>query len=224
MKPRLSFANVTSMLALFVALGGTSYAAVTLSANSVNKTHLRTNSVGKSEIRTRAVGQSEVASNSIGASELRTSAVGSNDVKDETLGANDLAPAARTALADINGVTFRASVTAAGARAAGNVAASPTPRQRRVHGRDRARRERLPVLGRRHGREGRDDDRGADRRWTSATAVPSATATQVIVRTYDAANARGRLAVQPAHRLLTSGRRPAPGGAAAPSSEYGTSA
>jgi hypothetical protein len=121
-KPRLSFANVTSMLALFIALGGTSYAAATLSSNSVNKSHLRSNSVGKSEIRRAAVGQSEVRANSIGASELRTSAVGSNDVKDETLGVNDLAPAARTALADINGVTFRASSTAAGARTAGNVA------------------------------------------------------------------------------------------------------
>src|SRR5918992_5072852 len=117
-RPRLSFANVTSMLALFVALGGTSYAAVTLKSNSVNKSHLRTNSVGKSEIRARAVGRSEVGSNAIGASELRTSAVGSNDVRDETLGANDLTPAARAAL---NGVTFRASATAAGGLTAGNV-------------------------------------------------------------------------------------------------------
>ena len=121
MKSRLSFANVTSMLALFVALGGTSYAAATLSNNSVNKSHLRTNSVGKSEIRSRAVGQSEVGSNAIGASELRTSAVGSNDVKDETLGVNDVAPAARTALADLNGVTFRAAGTGAGTLTAGNV-------------------------------------------------------------------------------------------------------
>ena len=94
--------------------------------NSVNKSHLRTNSVGKSEIRSRAVGQSEVGPNAIGASELRTSAVGSNDVKDETLGVNDIAPAARTALADLNGVTFRASGTAAGTLTAGNVA-QPRP-------------------------------------------------------------------------------------------------
>ena len=121
MKPRLSFANVTSMLALFIALGGTSYAAATLSSNSVNKSHLRSNSVGKSEIRTRAVGRAEVGSNAIGASELRTAAVGSNDVKDETLGVNDLQPAARTALADINGVTFRAAGTGTGTLTAGNV-------------------------------------------------------------------------------------------------------
>ena len=57
-----------------------------------------------------------------------------------------------------------------------------------------------------------------------ATAEPSATATQVVVKTYDTAGTRDRLAVQPAHRLLTSGRRPAPGGAAAPFSECGTSA
>jgi hypothetical protein len=120
-KSRLSFANVTSALALFIALGGTSYAAATLSSNSVNKSHLRSNSVGKSEIRARAVGRSEVGSNTIGASELRTASVGSNDVKDETLGANDLQPAARTALADINGVTFRAAATGAGTLTAGNV-------------------------------------------------------------------------------------------------------
>src|SRR5215217_3857180 len=36
-RKRLSFANVTSMLALFIALGGTGYAAATLPANSVGK-------------------------------------------------------------------------------------------------------------------------------------------------------------------------------------------
>lgn len=189
MKPRLSFANVTSMLALFVALGGTSYAAVTLSANSVNKTHLRTNSVGKSEIRTRAVGQSEVASNSIGASELRTSAVGSNDVKDETLGVNDLTPAARTALADINGVTFRASVTAAGARAAGNVASVAHAAGSGVYtvetGRDvSACQYSVDLTGVKDGTTIETPTLDFE-----VTAEPSATATQVIVRTYNAANA-----------------------------------
>lgn len=187
-KPRLSFANVTSMLALFVALGGTSYAAVSLSANSVNKTHLRSNSVGKSEIRRSAVGQSEVRANSIGASELRTSAVGSNDVKDETLGVNDLAPAARTALADINGVTFRASSTAAGGLTAGNVrsVARTAPGVYTVEtGRDvSACQYSADVSGVKNGTAIEEPtDPGA------ATASPSATATQVTVRTYDVANA-----------------------------------
>ena len=188
MRPRLSFANVTSMLALFVALGGTSYAAVSLSANSVNKTHLRTNSVGKSEIRARAVGRSEVGSNAIGASELRTAAVGSNDVKDETLGVNDIAPAARTALADINGVTFRASSTGAGGLTAGNVrsvARTATGEYAVETGRDvSACQYSADVAGVKNGTTIEEPaDPGV------ATASPSATATQVIVRTYDVANA-----------------------------------
>jgi hypothetical protein len=116
----LSFANVTSALALFIALGGTSYAAATLTTNSVNKSHLRTNSVGKSEIRSRAVGPSEVATNAIGSSELRTDAVGTADVRDGSLEAADLSTAGRTALAAQNAVTFRASGTAAGALTSGN--------------------------------------------------------------------------------------------------------
>jgi hypothetical protein len=187
-KPRLSFANVTSMLALFIALGGTSYAAATLSNNSVNKSHLRTNSVGKSEIRSRAVGQSEVGANAIGASELRTSAVGSNDVKDETLGVNDLQPAARTALADLNGVTFRASASAAGARTAGNVASIAHTAGSGTYtvetGRDVSTCQySADVSGVKNGAAIEEPvDPG------HATASPSATATQVIVRTYDVAS------------------------------------
>jgi hypothetical protein len=187
MRPRLSFANVTSMLALFVALGGTSYAAVNLTANDVNKSHLRKNSVGKSEIRARAVGRSEVASNSIGASELRTSAVGSNDVKDETLGANDLTPAARTALADINGVTFRAAGTGGGTLTAGNVrslARSALGVYTVETGRDvSACQYSADVAGVKNGAAIEAPPAGL------ATAEPTATPTQVVVKTYDATGA-----------------------------------
>ena len=54
LRARMSFANVTSMLALFVALGGTSYAAATLPANSVGKSQIRSGAVGKSEVAARA--------------------------------------------------------------------------------------------------------------------------------------------------------------------------
>jgi hypothetical protein len=186
-RPRLSFANVTSMLALFVALGGTSYAAVTLKSNSVNKSHLRTNSVGKSEIRARAVGRSEVGSNAIGASELRTAAVGSNDVRDEALGANDLSPAARAALADINGVTFRAAGTGGGTLTAGNVRSLARTAQGVYAvetGRDvSACQYSADVAGVKNGAAIEAPPAGF------ATAEPSGTATQVVVKTYDAAGA-----------------------------------
>jgi hypothetical protein len=195
-RPRLSFANVTSMLALFIALGGTSYAAVTLSSNSVTKAHLRTNSVGKSEIRARAVGKSEiraravgrseVGSNTIGASELRTAAVGSNDVRDESLALADLAPAARTSLAELNGVTFRASGTAAGTLTAGNARslARTAPGVYAVElGRDvSACQYSADVTGVKNGAAIEEPTAPG-----LITASPSATATQVVVRTYNTA-------------------------------------
>jgi hypothetical protein len=47
---RLSYANVISSLALFIALGGVSWAAVTLPANSVGKRQLRDNAVTGKEV------------------------------------------------------------------------------------------------------------------------------------------------------------------------------
>ena len=67
----LTFANVTSMLALTIALGGTSYAAITLPRNSV----------GSSQIKSKAVKNSDLGSN----------AVTSAKVKNGTLQAADFA-------------------------------------------------------------------------------------------------------------------------------------
>ena len=55
LRSRLSYANVTASLALFIALGGTGYAAVTLPRNSVGSAQLRNNAVGAKEIRRGAV-------------------------------------------------------------------------------------------------------------------------------------------------------------------------
>jgi hypothetical protein len=59
LRDRLSYANVTATLALFVALGGTSYA-LAIPRNSVGSAQLRPNSVGSSEIRRRAVKSSDL--------------------------------------------------------------------------------------------------------------------------------------------------------------------
>jgi hypothetical protein len=80
-RSHLSFANVISVLALFVALGGTSFAAVQLSKNSV----------GAKQIKKNAVRASEIKSNAVGASEIRSNAVAGGDVADGTLGSGDLA-------------------------------------------------------------------------------------------------------------------------------------
>ena len=53
--PRLTYANVASSLALFVALGGTGYAALQIPRNSVGAKEIRQGAVRSNEIRNRAV-------------------------------------------------------------------------------------------------------------------------------------------------------------------------
>jgi hypothetical protein len=109
LRSKLSFANVTAVLALFVALGGTGYAAVTLPRNSV----------GATQIKSRAVGSSELKSN----------AVTSRAIRSRSVALSDISPSARTALrgqpgpqgpAGPAGVTLRAAVPAGGSVQRGN--------------------------------------------------------------------------------------------------------
>lgn len=109
LRARLTYANVTATLALFIALGGTSYAAIQLPRNSVGSTQIRSNAVGPSEIRRRAVGSSEI--------------------RDRTIRLNDISSTARTSLrgaqgpagpAGPSGVTYRAAVTSGGGSVRGN--------------------------------------------------------------------------------------------------------
>lgn len=78
MRPRLSYANVVATLALFLALGGSSYAALKLPRNSV------------------------------GAAQIRAGAVHSSDVANGSLQAGDLSGAARKALGAGGSVFFAA--------------------------------------------------------------------------------------------------------------------
>jgi hypothetical protein len=110
-KERLSYGNVVATLAVFVALGGTSYA-LTLPRNSVGAAQLRTNSVGSGEIRRHAVK--------------------SSDLNDRTIRLRDISLTARHALQGQTGPvgppgpTFFATVDSAGGQVRGN-ATSFTP-------------------------------------------------------------------------------------------------
>jgi hypothetical protein len=129
---RLTFANVTSGLALFVALGGTSYAAVTLPHDSVGSSQIRTgavhkaeiatSAVGKSEVRTGAIGKSEIGTNGVGKGEIRKDAVGTSEIKDGEIQATDLSDAARSAF-----TLGRAAVAADGTLVGGNAKSVATP-------------------------------------------------------------------------------------------------
>jgi hypothetical protein len=55
LKSRLTYANVTATLALFIALGGSSYAAFTLPHNSVGSKQLRTGAVASRQVHDRSI-------------------------------------------------------------------------------------------------------------------------------------------------------------------------
>ena len=119
-RAKLTYGNVVSSLALFVALGGTSYALT-----------LPRNSVGSPQIRGGAVR----------APEIQSGAVRSREVKNRSLGVTDLSMAARRALRGRtgnpgaagpsgppgpSGVTYRAAINSGGARVRGNAVTSST--------------------------------------------------------------------------------------------------
>lgn len=67
------YANVTATLALIVALGGTSYAAISLPRNSVGGKQLKNRAVTNSKLRASAVTSAKVKNGSLRARDFKTS-------------------------------------------------------------------------------------------------------------------------------------------------------
>ena len=63
--PRLNHSTVVAYLALFVALGGTSYAATQLDRNSVRSKHIRNGQVTRADLARNAVNSSKVGDGSL---------------------------------------------------------------------------------------------------------------------------------------------------------------
>ena len=92
-RSRVSYANVTASLALFVALGGTAAAAMTLPRDSVGSTQIRTNAVRASEIAKDAVQSRGIAKD----------AVGSSEIEDNDIRLADISAGARSSLQGAQG-------------------------------------------------------------------------------------------------------------------------
>lgn len=106
---RVSPGLVIGCLALFLALGGTAFAAGKLSVssaqivdgtirtvdlrdNAVKSPKIAPDAVGSGQIAENAVESPEVAQDSLNANDLGAASVGSSEVQDQSLGANDLGP------------------------------------------------------------------------------------------------------------------------------------
>jgi hypothetical protein len=64
-RPHLTFANVIACIALFIALGGTSVAAVSLSKNTVGSKQLKAGAVHNSDLSKNAVTSTKIANGSL---------------------------------------------------------------------------------------------------------------------------------------------------------------
>jgi hypothetical protein len=103
LRSRLSYANVTASLALFVALGGTAAAAVTLPRDSVGSPQIRKDGVKSPEIAKDAVRSPEIAKDAVGSPEIKAEAVGTSKIHDGGVRLADISAGARGALQGAQG-------------------------------------------------------------------------------------------------------------------------
>ena len=75
MGSRLSYANVMATVAVFLALGGASYAAVALPRNSVGTPQLRESSVTRGKLATGSVDTRQLRDDAVDASKVAAGAV-----------------------------------------------------------------------------------------------------------------------------------------------------
>ena len=90
LRSRLTFANVVSVIAVFIALGGTGYAAFKLPKNSVGTKQLKKNSVTTAKIKKKAVTAVKVKDGTLTGKQINLSTLGTVPTAQT---ANTLAPA-----------------------------------------------------------------------------------------------------------------------------------
>lgn len=117
MRPKLSYANVVASLALFVALGGSSYAALRLPRNSVGSAQIRAKAVGASELRARAVTSRAINDRSVGINDISTRAKAALRGRQGPAGTQGAAGPTGPA-----GIAYSATVNANGLKVRGNAA------------------------------------------------------------------------------------------------------
>jgi hypothetical protein len=114
-RSRLSYANVMSTVAVFVAIGGSSYAAITLPRNSVGDRQLKSRAVGGQELKRGAVGSRALRNGGIRTADISTATRSALSGKPGPAG-----PAGPPAIA------LRAAISPTGGLVAGNATGTQT--------------------------------------------------------------------------------------------------
>lgn len=112
----MTYGNVTATLAVFLALGGTSYAVTQLPRDSVGATQIRRGAIGSSELRRNAVSSTAIRNRSVALEDI------SRGARASLRGAKgDAGPRGN---AGPPGVTYRAVVNSGGGLVRGNATTS----------------------------------------------------------------------------------------------------
>jgi hypothetical protein len=83
-RAHLTFANIASALALFIALGGSAYA-ISLGKNDVRSRNIAPHQVKKSDLHKNAVNRRKVANNAVASPEVKSDSLTGADLQEATL-------------------------------------------------------------------------------------------------------------------------------------------
>lgn len=124
-------AMVVATVALFVALGGVGYAAVTLPRASVGSAQLRTAAVTETKIADAAVRSFKIRTNAISTTKVKNDSLLSEDVKNDALTGDDINERSLAAVPNVDGMKrialVRAAPTAGADEATARAAAPEIP-------------------------------------------------------------------------------------------------
>lgn len=96
LKRHLSVANVLSVTAVFIALGGTAFAAVKLKPSQVKAVNIASQAVTNAKIKTQAVTSGKIKNGGVVNADLGAGAVSGSKIAKEAVGSNALAKKAVT--------------------------------------------------------------------------------------------------------------------------------
>jgi hypothetical protein len=94
--PRPTYANIVATLAIFIALGGISYAATNLGKNSVGTKQIKKNAVTKAKIKKKAVTKAKIQKNAVTKAKIQKSAVTGAKIQDNAVATSKIANEAVT--------------------------------------------------------------------------------------------------------------------------------
>ncbi len=115
MRPKLTYANVMATIAVFVVLGGASYAAVKLPKNSVGSKQIKKNSVTTTKIKNGTVTGPKIANGAITGAQVKEGSLTGANVQDGSLSGTDINQASLTGVraSNVYGVALNGNCTPA---------------------------------------------------------------------------------------------------------------